>query len=110
MARVTINIDKTEKILLKRNLGKNSKAQKLFTSEVARMANPYVPFDTGTLKDKTVILEIDKIIYKAPYAKKQYNENKGKGLRGKQWIPRSWSDRGNEVVRTIARFVGGTAK
>lgn len=107
MTKLTINIDPSQKILLKRNLGKNSKSQKFFTSEVARLSNPYVPFDTGTLKDTTVKLEVDKIIYKAPYAKKQYNENKGKGLRGKQWIPRMWADRGGEIVSSIAKLVGG---
>lgn len=110
VARVVINIDPTQKILLKRNLGKDSKVQSFFTSEVARLSNPYVPFDTGTLKDTTVKLEPNKIIYKAPYAQKQYNENKGKGLRGKQWIPRMWADRGDELVSLIAKMVGGKSK
>ena len=47
--------------------------------------------------------------------KKQYYENKGYGnqgtsrggLRGKQWIPRMWSDKGRDVVKSVANYVGG---
>lgn len=115
MAKVRINLDSTDKILLKRNLNKNGKAQKFFTSEVRRVADPYVPFQQGGLKNIQVQTYDDKIHYKAPYARKQYYENKGNGnqgtshggLRGKQWIPRMWSDKGKNVVESIANYVGG---
>lgn len=113
MVNVRINMDKTQKILLKRHLGKNGKAQIKFTKEVAKNCNNYVPFLTGRLKDMSVELKTDKIIYNAPYAKKQYYLNKGgnKGaLRGKFWDRRMWSDKGNGIVKTIAEFVGGKVK
>lgn len=115
MARVRVNIDDTQTILLKRRLNRNGKAQQFFTSEVRRQADPYVPFRQGGLKNFQVQVHEDKIHYKAPYAKKQYYENRGLakegtsngGLRGKQWIPRMWSDKGEKVVEAVSKYVGG---
>lgn len=110
---VKIQIDKTQKILLKRYLNKNGEAQVKFTKEVAKNCNNYVPFLTGRLKDMCIELKTDKIIYNAPYAAKQYYTNKGgnKGaLRGKMWDKRMWSDKGDRIVQTIADFVGGRTR
>ncbi|MHB8034911.1 capsid protein [Clostridium botulinum] len=110
---VKIQIDKTEKILLKRYLNKNGQAQVRFTKEVAKNCNNYVPFDTGRLKDMSVELKTDKIIYNAPYAAKQYYTNKGgnKGvLRGKYWDKRMWESNEDKIVKTIADFVGGRTR
>lgn len=109
MTGIKINIDPVDKILLKRNLNRNGKAQRLFTAEVKRLSDPYVPFRLGNLK-REVRVEPNKIIYTQPYAKQQYYENKGKGLRGKQWVSRMWADRGKEIVQSVAKFVGGKAK
>ncbi|MDD7793693.1 minor capsid protein [Clostridium sp. 'White wine YQ'] len=106
MARVRINLDPADKILLKRKLNKNGDGQRLFTSEVRRISDAYVPFDNGSLKN-TAVESVNKITYVQPYARKQYYENKGKGLRGKMWDKRAWADRGKEITRTVAKFVGG---
>ncbi|WP_373899282.1 minor capsid protein [Haloimpatiens sp. FM7315] len=110
---VKINMDKTEKILLKRYLNNNGQAQVKFTKEVAKQCNNYVPFKTGRLKDMSVELKPDKIVYNASYAKKQYYTNKGGNrgaLRGKMWDKRMWIDKGDNIVKTIAEFVGGRSK
>lgn len=117
MTKIKLNLDPTDKILLKRYLNQNGKAQKFLTSEVKRLADPYVPFLNGNLK-REVRVEATKITYTQPYAKRQYYENKGLGidgisrggLRGKQWVSRMWSDRGKEIVKSVADFVGGKAK
>lgn len=103
-------MDSTDKILLKRHLQQNGEAQVRFTKEVAKQCDNYVPYDKGRLKNMSIELYADKIIYNAPYAKKQYYTNKGgnKGaLRGKLWDKRMWADRGKEIVQIIASFVGG---
>ena len=116
MAKVKVNIDSTDKILLKRYLNKNGLAQIEFTKQCAKAFNNYVPFKTGRLKDMSVELKADKIIYKAPYARKQYYTNKGNGiknrngLRGKLWDKRAWNDKGPEIVQSIAQFVGGRSR
>lgn len=115
---VKIKMNDTQKILLKRYLNKNGEAQVKFTKEVAKECNNYVPFDIGRLKDMMVELKTDKIIYNAPYARKQYYTNKGMGkqgtslggLRGKLWDKRMWVSRGDKIVKSIAQFVGGRSK
>lgn len=115
---VRIEMDKTEKILLKRYLNKNGKAQVRFTKECYKIMNPYTPFLTGRLKDMMVQVNPTNIEYNAPYAAEQFYKNAGTGkqgtsfggLRGKRWDKRAWADKGNSVVKTIADFVGGRAK
>lgn len=116
--KVRVEMNDTQKILLKRYLNKNGYAQVKFTKECAKVFNNYTPFLTGRLKDMMVELRADKIIYNAPYAKKQYYGNKGLGkqgasiggLRGKFWDRRAWQNHGDKIVQTIAEFVGGRTK
>lgn len=117
MANVKINIDSSDKILLKRLLNRNGKAQQFFTSEIKRISDPYVPFRKGHLKN-TARVFINRIEYIQPYAKSNYNSNKGSGtqgtsgggLRGKQWTRRAWADHGKLIVKSVAKYVGGVAK
>lgn len=116
--KVTIKMDDTGRILLRRYLNKDGQAQEKFTKEIAKYSDNYVPFKTGRLKNMMIEIQTSKIIYKAPYAKKQYYTNKGLGkqgnsaggLRGKMWDRRAWSDHGNDVIKSIAQFVGGRSK
>ena len=41
MAKIKLQIDPMDKILLKRSLNKNGKGQQFFTHEVRRMSTPY---------------------------------------------------------------------
>ena len=115
---VRIQMDDTGTILLKRYLNKDGQAQEKFTKECAKWMNNYVPYKDGRLKDMMVEIKTSKVIYNAPYAKKQYYTNKGNGKqgesvggkRGKFWDRRAWSDHGNDIVKSIAQFVGGRAK
>lgn len=117
MASVKIQLDNADKILLKRSLNRNGKAQQFFTSEVKRLSDPYVPFRTGSLKN-TARAFLNRIEYIQPYAKSNYYGNKGYGtqgmqkggLRGKYWDKRMMADRGKELVRGVAKFAGGSAK
>ncbi|MBU3107142.1 minor capsid protein [Clostridium gasigenes] len=115
MSTIKIEMDSTQKILLKRYLNKNGEAQVRFTKECFKQMNPYIPFLTGRLKDWMIQVNTANITYSAPYARKQYYTNAGNGkqgvsnggLRGKQWAPRMWVSRGDGIVKTIADFVGG---
>lgn len=81
MAKIRLQIDPVDRILLKRNLNKNGKGQQFFTHEVRRLSDPYVPFLTGVLKN-TATETVGSITYNTPYARRQYYENRGTGLRG----------------------------
>ncbi len=90
-----VNVDFTpEQILKLKGLEKNGPAQRFFT---------------GVLKD-TAIENVDSIQFVTPYAQKQYHENGGKGLRGKEWDQRCWADNGDQIVQSVADFVGGKAE
>lgn len=123
--KVKVEMDKTQKILLKRHLNKNGKAQKFLTGEIKRFSDPYVPMDSGVLKNaSTAYTRV--IVYRSIYARYQWygrvmagtpRRATGKGLRyqeapkrGKEWTIRMWADRGDEIVRSVAKFVGGVAK
>lgn len=105
---VKINLNPTQKILLKRNLEKGGGAQRFLTHEIRRLSDPYVPFRSGPLKN-TAIEKVDRIEYVTPYARRQWHENRGNGLRGKQWCMRMWADRGSEIVNSVSAFVGGSS-
>lgn len=106
---IKLKIDPADKILLKRNLNRNGKGQQFFTHEVRRLSDSYVPFLSGTLKNTAQELT-NRIEYVQPYAKRQYYENRGNGLRGSHWTERMWADRGKEIVQSVAAYCGGKTK
>ena len=112
--KVHLQMDPTERILLKRNLNKNGKGQQFFNHEVRRLSDPYVPFLNGPLSENVTEL-LNQIIYNSPYARRQWYENQGKNRRfhplaGGHWTERMWPDRGKEITRAVAAYCGGKAK
>lgn len=115
---VRVNMDSTQKILLRRYLNNNGQAQVRFTKECAKAFNNYIPFKTGRLKDMMITLQAKSITYSAPYAKRQYYTNLGNGRggesvggkRGKYWDRRAFIDHGDKIVKSIADFVGGRSE
>ena len=118
MATTRLEMQPTQKILLKRKLNRNGAAQVFFTKECAKEFNNYVPFLTGRLKDVMITIGVDKITYSAPYAKRQYMSNMGTGkegfcrggLRGPYWDKRAWINKGDEIVQRVADYCGGSAR
>jgi hypothetical protein len=101
---IKVNID-PGRILGKRGLDDNS-AQRKFVHEVRRQMDPYVPMDTGVLKNSAA--ESDHAVtYNTPYARRQYYENRGRGLRGRQWDKRMLADRRDALVRFVENMMGG---
>ncbi len=117
MSQGKLKLDPMDQILLKRSLNQNGQAQQFFSSEVARISDPYVPFRQGSLKNTRRVFR-NRVEYIQPYAKRQWYGNAGRGtegtqhggLRGKFWVHRAMADRGHEVVQSVAKFVGGKAK
>lgn len=111
---IRLQIDPADKILLKRSLNKNGKAQQFFTHEVRRLSKPYTPNLSGTM-ERTAVEQVDRIVYPQPYSRRQYYENSGANrskapLAGSYWDKRMWADRGPEIVKAVANFAGGKAK
>lgn len=99
----------------KKNTENNfNKAQKFIDSEVIRLSYPYVPWRHGDMaKSGTMgtVIGSGVVEYIAPYAKKQYYTNAGrgkeginaangkKGLRGSYFFERMKADHKGEVER-----------
>lgn len=104
---VKLNLDPLEKILKKRNLEPNGAAQKKCASELKRMCDPYVPMNTGTLKN-TAQVQNDGVLYTQVYSAVQYYNNSGwNGQRGKEWDKRMMADKGKQYIEACSKIIGG---
>lgn len=126
---VTSRID-TNRILENRGLGNSRGAEKVIASEVKRLSDPYVPMQQGTLKNTAQVVESSGgvcILYNQPYAHYQYYgevmsgrapkqytgapiQYHGAPMRGAEWDKRMMADRGDEVTKAVADYVGGKSK
>ena len=100
---MVIIFDNLEHMLARRNLETNGEVQKFIDSEVIRLSEPYTPFDTGYLKNNAPKIGTEigsgEVVYNAPYARRQYYENRGNGQRGKMWFERMKADHKNDILR-----------
>lgn len=77
-------------------------AQRYIDSEILRKADPYVPFQTGSLKRSGITgtkVGSGIIRYTAPYAEKRYRVAKTSGKRGPRWIERMLANHRAEIAR-----------
>lgn len=92
-------IKPTAELLRERGIEKGGKVQKYIDSEVIRCMDSFVPFHSGILKKSAIlgtVIGSGLIKYTAPYAKKNYYENAGRGKegiqnggrRGRKWFER----------------------
>lgn len=99
----------TQVLMATRGIEVGGKVQKFVDSEVLRLTDPYVPMDSGVLKrsgtGSTKIGSGD-VTYRTPYARRQYFENKGNGLRGSQWFHRSKADNKQTILNGAVRMAG----
>lgn len=87
-----------------------SNAQKIIDHEVLRKCDPYVPKQTGSLKESGVLGTVvgsGVVEYIAPYARRQYYTNSGNGRdgtakggkRGKLWFERMKANYKDGILR-----------
>lgn len=98
-----------------------AKVQYAFSQQVAKTVDPYVPFDTGTLKNSVNQASNFKeglLVYNTPYARRQYYLHEQgtclhgeTGLRGSYWGQRALADIGEHLAlygaRAVTTFWGG---
>lgn len=104
-------------LLRERGLEPGGAVQAFVDSEIIRLADPYVPFRTGALKDSALtntVIGQGEIVYATPYARRmyyhpEYNFN-GAPMRGAYWADRMWADHGEDIVRGAATLAGGQAE
>lgn len=94
-------------------------AELFLANEVARSCDPYIPMQTGTLKNTKQIIQTASgtvLKYTQPYARRQYYSGRAPGggnygpLRGRYWFERAKTDHRPEWLRSTAAYTGGTVK
>jgi len=98
-----------------RGIEAGGKVQRFIDSEVLRKNDPYVPLDTGMLRDSGISetqIGSGLVKYKTPYARKKYFENKGRsgGKRGKLWFERMKADHKDDILRGAIKIAGGVSR
>lgn len=101
---VKVQLKPSRMIVARLGLGGSKLAQRFLVSEIRRHSDPYVPLRSGPLKN-TAVEEVDRVRYITPYAVRQYFENKGRGLRGKEWDKRMWANKGPTIINSVAKFI-----
>ena len=119
--KISVKVKDTAKLIEERGLQQMQRVQKYVDSEVLRLSDPYVPFDTGKLKQSGTlgtVIGSGEVVYNCPYARKNYYENGGHGkqgtakggIRGKLWFERMKADHMDEILDGCAKLSGGKAK
>lgn len=95
------------KFIFAPNFGKRKneqfqKAQEYVDSEVIRRCAPLVPFKTGTLEGSSSAntkIGSGKVIYKTPYARKQYHQGRASNQRGRLWFERMKASNKKDILK-----------
>lgn len=99
---ISFSMKPVSEIIGSRGLDKGGRVQKYIDKAVVDFCEPYVPYDTGTLKESPRSCSPPgggQVVYGVPYASKQYYGNKGDGgLRGARWFDRMKADRLGDIV------------
>lgn len=87
-----------------------TRAQEFVDSECLRHMNPLTPRLSGAMiKSATLgtVIGSGKIEYLAPYARRQYYENKGDGKRGRLWFEMMKAQHKKDIERGAESFAAG---
>ncbi len=94
-------------ILGSRELG--GTAQKIFTGEVMRVMEPYMPKDEGHMIN-SMKSESGRITVNVPYARRRIISAKNSGLRGPDYFERMKADKRDYLVSVAEKATGGKVK
>lgn len=122
--RVKVSVDiNTAEIMRLRGLGGDHRAQQHLASEVKRLSDPYVPKQSGHLKNSAVVApDGSALTYQGPYAHYQYKgdvmagrapkqytgdklQHSGAPMRGPQWVNRMMADKKTELENNLAAYL-----
>lgn len=99
--RVKFDFD-IPKALSSVGMGVGGKAQLFFNNELIRVSDPFVPMDTGILKNSSRVEPNNLgISYNTPYARRWYFEEanfQGAPVRGTRWVDRAWAVNKQEII------------
>lgn len=111
---VKVKIHDANKSAQRRGLGQNQRAQRFVDSEVLRLTDPYVPMDSGTLRQSGIQntnIGSGLVRYRTPYARRLYYNPQfnfqGAPMRGGKWFERMKQNNKDTILRGAARIAGG---
>lgn len=108
MIKINVKLKLNATSMIERRLGihNGGKVDLFIANELARRMFKYVPFRSGMLRTTTSITA-KYVEYLVKYARRQYYENKGRGIRGSFWDKRMMSAEGNALIKDIQKYVTG---
>ena len=127
MKGMEFKLDPIPQILSRRGLENGGKVQRYIDSEVLRLSDPYIPFQSGQLK-RSGSLATDigsgEVCWSTPYARYQYYgklmdgsapktltnidlKYHGGGKRGSKWFERMKVDHKTDIIAGAAKIAGG---
>lgn len=104
-----VSFKSTALIKKRLNIEQGGKVQSFFTNNCARRMDKYVPMDTGMLKTN-IFVNSYSVTYTQPYAKIQFYNNKGKGIKGKRWHKLMLSAEKDDLVKEVNDYIRRGAK
>lgn len=114
-------IKPTVQLLRERGIEKGGKVQKFIDSEVIRCMDPFTPFKDGFLKKSAIlgtVIGSGRIKYTAPYARRNYYENAGRGKegirrggrRGRLWFERMKTIYLPDILNSVVKLSGAARR
>ncbi len=105
-----VKINFNTKQLHAKSAALKQQAQEFVGNELLRKCDPYVPFDTGMLRDSGISHSKPAegyLLWKTPYAAVQWHAGVSRGLRGKKWALRAWADHGKLILKNARSIAKG---
>lgn len=109
MLTVSLSFIGVDAILKKRGLENTGPIHNELNKMLLNYCEPYIPRKTGALI-KSGGYTSSSLSWSAPYARKQYYQNKGSGSRGRLWFERMWASKKGEIMAYLNKFENKNAK
>ena len=110
--KLELKLKPVREILETHGMNPGGRAQRVIDSEVLRLDDPYVPFDTGNLRQSGIRgthLGSGEVVYNAVYAVNQYyitlDTRSYDPMRGAHWFERMKADHRGEILDAARKAV-----
>ncbi len=110
MSKITLRINSISKILADRGLAQKGRVQQYIDSEVMRVMEPYMPFDTGMMARSMPLASVvgsGEVVVNTVYAHRRLLSARKNGLRGPQYFDRMKADRLDGILSGALKIAGG---
>lgn len=124
---IKVKMHSASQIIKDHGLDENGSVQAKLLTDFDRFMDPYIPMDSGTLKNTKTYPNKHSIKYTSPYAHYMYKgkaalgPSRPKGVkraisniplkyqgapkRGAEWDKRMWNDRKNDILRDLQNVI-----